>query len=109
MKIKVSGSIEIGQNLPKYIEEKFEKEAVKFFEDIPYAEVHLKKPAQFIHTTILVKDVLKKGSKINAEADGEDAYKSFDEAFKKLLTQLRKEKDKVVTEKRRVKKIQTEC
>ena len=54
-----------------------------------------------IFTSIVVNDVLKKGVKINAEAEGEDAYRSFDEAFKKLVVQLRKEKDKLVSEKKK--------
>ena len=35
MKINVSGSIEIGQSFPTYVEEKFDKEVVKFFDNIP--------------------------------------------------------------------------
>ena len=101
MKINVSGSIEVGQSFPAYVEEKFDKEVVKFFDNIPSADVRLKKQGPMIFTSIVVNDVLKKGVKINAEAEGEDAYRSFDEAFKKLVIQLRKEKDKLVSEKKK--------
>lgn len=101
MKINVSGSIETGQSFPVYVEEKFDKELGKLFEDAPMADVRLKKQGPMIFTSIVVSGIFKKGFKLNAEAEGADAHSSFDEAFKKLMTQVRKEKDKLVKEKKK--------
>lgn len=101
MKVNVSGSIEVGQSFPSYVEEKFNKEVVKFFDNIPGADVRLKKEGSMIFTSIVINDVLKSGVKITAEAEEEDAYISFDEAFKKLITQLRKEKNKMLKKKKK--------
>ena len=45
-------------------------------------------------------NVLSKGHKISANAKNEDIYSSFDEAFKKFITQLGKEKDKLISNKK---------
>lgn len=101
MKINISGSIETGQNFQQYAEEEFNKGVVRYFESIPFAEVHLKKQASNIYTSIVVNDVFKKGVKITAEAEESEARRSFDEALKKLFIQLKKEKDKALTKKKK--------
>ena len=53
MKIIVSGSIETGQNFSTYVEEGFKKEITKYFENIPTAEVHLKKQGNLIYNYVL--------------------------------------------------------
>lgn len=101
MKINVSGGMDVGQSFPSYVEEKFGGEVSKCFDNVPNAEVRVKKQGPMVFTSIVVNDVFKKGNKINADAEGADAYKSFDEAFKKLVTQLRKGKGKSMTEKKK--------
>lgn len=100
MKINISGSINLGQSFPAYVEEKFEKEVTKLFENIPGIEVKLSKEGPMISTAIVSNDVTSKGSKITANAEGKDAYESFNEAFKKFITQLRKEKGKLESQKK---------
>ncbi len=102
MKINISGSIELGQSFPTYVQDKFDKEFTKLFENISFAEVRVKKQSpNTIFTSISVNDVFKKGVKIDAEAEGDNVYRSFDEAFKKLLVQIKKEKDKAITNKKK--------
>ncbi len=102
MKINISGSIELGQSFPTYVQDKFDKDFTKLFENVAFAEVRVKKQSpNAIFTSISVNDVFKKGVKIDAEAEGEDAYRSFDEAFKKLLVQVKKEKDKAISNKKK--------
>ena len=102
MKVNISGSIELGQSFPTYVQDKFDKEFSKMFENVAFAEVRVKKQApNSIFTSISVNDVFKKGTKIDAEAQADDVYRSFDEALKKLLVQLKKEKDKAVSNKKK--------
>lgn len=102
MKINISGSIELGQSFPTYVQNKFDAEFTKFFEDVPFADVRVKKiNPNKIFTSITINDIFKKGVKIDAEADGDDAYKSFDEAFKKLIVQAKKEKDKAISSRKK--------
>lgn len=104
MKVNVSGGIQVGESLPKYVEDSFVNESTKLFENIPVVEVRFKKEGNQIFTSIVVNDVFKKGVKITAEAEDIDARRSFDEAFKKIFVQIRKEKDKAVTKKKTNKK-----
>ena len=96
MKINVSGSIELGQSFPEYVNGKFEKELSKYFTHEPVIEVHLKKQNDNIHANITLN-----GSKINADNQDADVYRAFDGAFEKLVIQLRKEKDKLITKKKK--------
>ncbi|MDD2839883.1 MAG: ribosome-associated translation inhibitor RaiA [Rickettsiales bacterium] len=96
MKINISGSIELGQNFPEYVDGKFEKEVSKYFTNQPVADVHLNKQNNIVHANITVN-----GSKINADGEDTDVYKAFDEALKKLIEQLRKEKDKLIAKKKK--------
>lgn len=105
MGIIVSGSIQTGENFNSYVEDKFEKELSKFNIDLPSSEVCLTKQGDLVNTSITIIDPKKKGTTINATAQNVDAYTSFDEAFKKLFTQIKKIKDKIVSEKRKIKKI----
>lgn len=101
MKIIVSGSIETGQNFSTYVEEEFEKNVLKYFEDITTAEVHLKKQGDDIYCSVVVNNIYSKGNKISADAENHDARKSFDESLKKLVSQLKTEKNKVLAKKKK--------
>ena len=92
MKIIVSGSIETGQNFSTYVEEEFEKNVLKYFEDITTAEVHLKKQGEDIYCSIVVNNVY---------AENHNARKSFDESLKKLVSQLKTEKNKALAKKKK--------
>lgn len=96
MKVNVSGSIELGQSFPEYASGKCEKELSKYFTHDPVIEVHLKKQNDVIHANITMN-----GSKISADGQDADVYRAFDGAFEKLVIQLRKEKDKFITKKRK--------
>ena len=96
MKINISGSIELGESFPAYIEEKFEKETEKYFVELPVVEVHVNKQKDIIQTNITLNN-----SKIVADAEDSDVYKSFDLAFEKLFTQIKKEKDKFLSKKKK--------
>lgn len=100
MKINISGGIDTGNSFPEYVEEGFNKEILKYFDNIPFAEVHLKKQGQNVFTSIVVNDVFKKGVKITAEAEDSDARRSFDGALIKLVSQLKKEKSKALARKK---------
>lgn len=101
MKINVSGSIELGQNFQTYVENEFKKEADKYLDHAAIIDVHGKKQGDLFFVSIIMDDLFKKGVNINAEAKERDIYKSFDEAFKKLTTQFLKEKDKMITERKK--------
>ncbi len=96
MKINVSGSIELGQSFPEYVNGKIEKEVSKYFNNLPVVEVHLNKQNNIIHANITIN-----ASKINADGEDIDVYRAFDGAFEKLVIQLRKEKDKRTTKKKK--------
>lgn len=100
MKIVVSGSMETGQNFLTYVEEEFNKEITKYFENISLAEVHLKKQNNLIYCSIVINNIFVKGNKLSADAENVDARKSFDESLKKLLTQLKTEKNKALSKKK---------
>jgi len=96
MKINVSGSIELGESFPDYVNGKFEKELSKYFTNEPVIEVHLNKQNNIIHANITLH-----GLRINSDGEDADVYRAFDGAFEKLVIQLRKEKDKLVTKKKK--------
>ena len=98
MKIIVSGGIELGQSLIEYVNEKLNKNN---FETIAVAEVTFKKQGPMIYSSIVVNDSVKKGIRINGDSEGESARFAFDEALKKVLIQLNKEKDKLLSEKKK--------
>jgi ribosomal subunit interface protein len=98
MKINISGDMELGESLPVYVKEKLEKEISKYFADAPSVEVNLNKQNTFIHANINV------NSKVNADCEDADVHKAFDGALSRLVILLRKEKDKIVTERRKIKK-----
>ena len=74
---------------------------LKYFEDITTAEVHLKKQGDDIYCSIVVNNVYAKGSKISADAENHNARKSFDESLKKLVSQLKTEKNKALAKKKK--------
>jgi len=101
MKINVSGNINLGQSFVTYVNDEFKKEESKYINSISVVDVSIKKQNEIISTNITINDAFKKGVKITAEAEERDIYKSFDEAFKKMMIQFLKEKDKNVTNKKK--------
>ena len=98
MKIIVSGGMELGQSLVEYVEDKLSKYN---FDTIAVAEVSFKKQGPMVYSSIAVNDSIKKGLRINGDAEGENAHVAFDEALKKIITQLNREKGKLLTEKKK--------
>lgn len=96
MKINISGNIELGESFPVYVQEKFDKEVSKFFLNLSVVDVHVKKQNDIIYVNITLDS-----NKTKAEANGKDIRKTFDEACKKLIDQVKKEKDKAITKKKK--------
>ena len=97
MQVNVSGSFDLGQSFIEYAIDKCEKEIGKFSITFDIVDVRVKKNGQSFETHIT-------GAKIISKFESSDVYSSFDESLKKFLTQLRKEKDKVVKNKKTTKK-----
>lgn len=99
MKINVSGSIDVGEAFPMQVKDQLEEKVSKYFTNEPVIDVHFNKQNNVIHTNISVN-----GSKISADGESSDIRSSFEGAVEKLIIQLRKEKDKIVTKKKQEKK-----
>ena len=100
MKINISGNFDLGDSFKEYVNDKCDKEINKFFDNLSYVDIAIKKDSNIIYSNITSNGVLSKGYKISANAKNEDIYSSFDEAFKKFITQLGKEKDKLISNKK---------
>ncbi|HSQ97856.1 MAG TPA: ribosome-associated translation inhibitor RaiA [Rickettsiales bacterium] len=95
MKVNVSGSVDVGEAFPNQIKDQLEEKISKYFANEPVIDIHFNKQNEIIHTNINVN-----GYKINADGESIDIRTSFEGALDKLIIQLRKEKDKLITKKK---------
>jgi ribosomal subunit interface protein len=107
MQISISGNIDTGSSLQQYVEEKLTKQVKKHFDSAVSAHVHFKKQNQkqngnhpIHHVTIAINEGSKRHVEVTSDAKGSDIHVTFDMALHKVITQLRKHKDKMLTEHR---------
>lgn len=96
MQVKITGSnIELGSSIQQYANEQLEKSITKFINKIDTAEVYFGKQSQLFFANIIINEAVKKGITIKASGEAGDIYGAFNEALKKVVTQLRRYKDKL--------------
>jgi ribosomal subunit interface protein len=96
MKLDITGNISLGMSLPSYVEERINQSINKTINcDKADVKVLFTKNGKAITTKIIINEGEKKGILIKSTAESYDIYQSFDMALMKVLSQLRKYKNKI--------------
>ena len=95
MKVDIKGNFSLGESLTNYIEEKIDKEILKYFDSAVNSFVSLSKNNSKFKVNIAVNDGSKRGITTKSTAESDDAYNAFDLALTKMTKQLRKNKGKM--------------
>ena len=96
MDIRVLGvHMEVGEALEGYVKEHLERHINKYFDTAIFADVHFSKQVGEFCAKIVVNEGVKGGIIITGEGSADDAYDCFNEAVKKVVSQLRKHKEKI--------------
>ena len=95
MKISISGrSINIGNSLHEYIEDRLTKSVEKYLTNVTKAEVVISKNAHQFHVSILMHESII-GS-VKATSDSDEVYAAFDGTLIRIEKQLRKYRQKIL-------------
>lgn len=96
MKLDITGNISLGFSLPAYVEERITQSINKSINcDRVDVKVLFTKNGKAVTTKIIINEGEKKGILIKSTAESYDIYQSFDMALMKVLSQLRKYKNKI--------------
>lgn len=95
MKIDIKGDFSLGESLTSYIEEKINKEILKYFDSAINSSISLTKNNNKFKVSISVNDGSKRGITTKSLAESDDPYNAFDLALTKMTKQLRKNKGKM--------------
>lgn len=96
MKLDITGNISLGFSLPAYVEERITQSINKSINcDRADVKVLFTKNGKAVTTKIIINEGEKKGILIKSTAESYDIYQSFDMALMKVLSQLRKYKNKI--------------
>lgn len=95
MKVDTKANFSLGESLTSYIEEKIDKEILKYFDSAVNSFVSLNKNNGKFKVNISVNDGSKRGITTKSTAESDDAYNAFDLALTKMTKQLRKNKSKM--------------
>lgn len=96
MKLDISGNISLGVSLPSYVEERISQSINKTINcDKADVRVLFTKTGKVITTKIVINEGERRGILIKSSAESYDIYQSFDMALMKVLSQLRKYKNKL--------------
>ncbi len=101
MKILITGkNLDIGESLRSYIENSIQQNIKKYFDSAISAHITLSKEGHhfknhLIKTDIIVNDGTGNKALIKVQALEPDSYQSFDDAVKKMGTQLKRYKSKI--------------
>lgn len=102
MIVNINSNFSLGINLPDYVKDKINNEILKFFDTTINANVFFSKSGNFFQTNIVVNDGSKRGILIKSRAESDDIYNSFDLALTKVVKQLRKHKNKMISYRKKV-------
>jgi len=96
MHIVISGKhLEVGEALRSHATEFIKKHIVKYFNNAVNAHVTISKEVNHFHTHVTVNDGTGSHLIINGDGNDSDAYKSVDQAVKKIEKQLEKYKNRI--------------
>lgn len=95
MKIDIKGDFSLGESLTSHIEEKINKEILKYFDSAINSSISLTKNNNKFKVSISVNDGSKRGITTKSLAESDDPYNAFDLALTKMTKQLRKNKSKM--------------
>lgn len=95
MKIDIKGDFSLGESLTSHIEEKINKEILKYFDSAINSSISLTKNNNKFKVSISVNDGSKRGITTKSLAESDDPYNAFDLALTKMTKQLRKNKGKM--------------
>ena len=96
MKLDITGNISLGVSLPSYVEERITQSINKTINcDKTDVKVLFTKNGKAVTTKIIINEGEKKGILIKSTAESYDIYQSFDMTLMKVLSQLRKYKNKI--------------
>lgn len=96
MHIVISGKhLEVGEALRSHATEFVKKHIVKYFNNAVNAHVTISKEVNHFHTHVTVNDGTGSHLIINGDGNDSDAYKSVDQAVKKIEKQLEKYKNRI--------------
>lgn len=96
MKLEISGNISLGVSLPSYVEERITQSINKTINcDGADVKVFFTKNGKTVTAKIVINEGEKRGILIKSSAESYDIYQSFDMALMKVLSQLRKYKNKL--------------
>ena len=95
MKVNINSNFSLGMHLPEYVEEKVNKEVLKYFDTTIETNIFFNKSGNDFKTNIVVNDGSKRGIIIKSTAESDDIYSSFDIALARITKQLRKHKGKL--------------
>ena len=85
----------MGESLKAYVEEKMNKEILKYFDSATESSVLYSKSNGKFRVNLAVNDGSKRGITTKSLAESDDAYTAFDLALSKMTKQLRKNKGKM--------------
>ncbi len=96
MKLDISGNISLGVSLPSYVEERLVQSINKAINcDKADVKVVFTKNGKIITAKIVINEGERRGILVKSSAEAYDIYQSFDMALMKILSQLRKYKNKL--------------
>ena len=102
MKVNIKGNFSLGDSLTSYIEDKINKEILKYFDSAVESSVFCTKENDKFKINLSVNDGSKRGIITKSLAESDDAYTAFDLALTKMTKQLRKNKGKMRSYRRKL-------